>query len=136
MASMAAAASSAAQRVSEGNSSGGHLLDREAQHGGGGGGSAKGGGERGLHLISCSHGGGHGDGRGDAHAGGARGGHADRDERLVDGRGFDNLLLQFRLVVVREVADAAAGRQREHDRPHRAMVVVARATVVVARATA
>eukprot|EP00964_Phaeocystis_antarctica_P006122 scaffold3340_cov63-Phaeocystis_antarctica.AAC.2 len=104
------------QRVlRKGESDGGHLFDRDAQHGGGVGGGAEGGGERGLHRIS-SRGGGHSDGGGDAHAGG---GHKDRDERLVDARGVGNLLLQARLVVVREVADAAAGRQREHDRPHR-----------------
>eukprot|EP00964_Phaeocystis_antarctica_P084102 scaffold52955_cov45-Phaeocystis_antarctica.AAC.3 len=104
-------------RVGQGrlDSDSGHLLNRDAQRDGGVADGAEGGGERGLHLVG-SLGGGHGDAGGDAHAGG---GHADRDERLVDARGVSNLLLQARLVVARVVADAAAGSQREHDRLRR-----------------
>eukprot|EP00964_Phaeocystis_antarctica_P010080 scaffold5509_cov45-Phaeocystis_antarctica.AAC.1 len=94
---------------------GGFRLHSDAEGGRGGVGGAEARGERGPDRRSCG-GGGHGDGGGDEHAGG---GDADRDERLVDARGGGNLLLQARLVVVRVVADAAAGRQREHDRSRR-----------------
>eukprot|EP00964_Phaeocystis_antarctica_P028737 scaffold16214_cov73-Phaeocystis_antarctica.AAC.13 len=100
------------RRLSEDDSDGGHLLDHDAQRGGGDVGGAEGGGKQALHHIR-SRGGGYGDGGGDAHASGE---HADRDERFVDARGVGDLLLQARLVVVREVADATRGRQREYDR--------------------
>eukprot|EP00964_Phaeocystis_antarctica_P150419 scaffold117829_cov47-Phaeocystis_antarctica.AAC.2 len=92
-----------------------HLLDRNAQRGGGGGGGAEFAGviKRGLHRGGGG-GGGHGDGGGDEHA--ARG-DGDRDERLVDAGGGGDLLLQAR--GVRVVADAAAGREREHHRLRR-----------------
>ena len=94
------------RRVGADDFDNGLLFDRDAQRGGGGVGGAEAGGERGLHLVS-SLGGGHGDGGGDEHAGG---GDADRDERLVDASNDGDLLLPTRLVAVRVVADAAAGR--------------------------